>query len=299
VGEKLRATDSKANARRKEHVIPDGTRVMILDPRRVSKKEPRWVGPYTGMERTKGGPYTLMDSTQVLLSRKVPRDQIKVIDPSAFPPEGDAYYEVECVLDHKGKTGEYEYLVKWKSYDDDHNSWVAWKDFEDTQMISKYWNLRGKKQQDEGIECQRIGEETNLEADNADTPRKEGPEPGTDLESGEEKLESVVAVEQAGQDGYVPEGFDIPNCILEQKTTERHGRRTKKVKIQWQAESGMTPICTWEPAAHFPRARFEWLWDEWRLRKMAKESITPAAPAKGKVKRMRRRTPSKIAALQL
>lgn len=38
--------------------------------------------------------------------------------------ESDCQYEVECLLKHKVRGGEQFFFVKWKNYDNRHNSWV-------------------------------------------------------------------------------------------------------------------------------------------------------------------------------
>ncbi|KAI0675680.1 hypothetical protein C8Q78DRAFT_1150116 [Trametes maxima] len=57
-------------------------------------------------------------------------------------------YEIEKILDAKHGAfaeGRMGYLVKWKGYDDSHNSWVNEKDAEGaTDLIKEYWRVHKK-----------------------------------------------------------------------------------------------------------------------------------------------------------
>jgi hypothetical protein len=132
----------RVDAKRRLHrdSFPNGTFVMIKDMNRSSKHEPRWVGPYTVVDCTRAGNYTLVDSKKDLLKRPVPVDQMKLV---ALPQEADVdtsqSYVVEDLLDHRGADGAREYLVKWAGYSDDHNSWEPEGNFDDVDVIRRYW----------------------------------------------------------------------------------------------------------------------------------------------------------------
>src|SRR5690606_9602164 len=97
--------------------IPNGAIVMVIDPNRQNKFEPKYIGPYSVVRRTRNGNYQLKDQTGALLERFVPPDQLKLV--SKQPRDVDiagSVYEVEQILKHRGAPGEREYLVKWKHY---------------------------------------------------------------------------------------------------------------------------------------------------------------------------------------
>ncbi len=61
-----------------------------------------------------------------------PRFHISLLEPAPAIAKLDMYieiedsiieYEVEAILDHRGSTGEEEYLVKWKGYNITENIW--------------------------------------------------------------------------------------------------------------------------------------------------------------------------------
>jgi hypothetical protein len=121
--------------------FPSGATVMIKDPSRQNKFEPSYIGPYTIIRRSRGGAYVLKDATGDLLDRHVPADQMKLIARRKRRIDTDQpIYEVQSILDHRGSTGSYEYLVQWKGYDNPtDNSWEPASSFLDDSVIQSYW----------------------------------------------------------------------------------------------------------------------------------------------------------------
>lgn len=121
--------------------FPVGASVMIKDVTRTSKMDPRYEGPFTVVRRNAGGAYILQDATGSLLSRNVPINHMKMITKDSGTPEDNAF-EIEAIINHQGAAPRYKYLVKWKGYSDDNNSWVPAADFNDVDIIKKYWKRR-------------------------------------------------------------------------------------------------------------------------------------------------------------
>ena len=62
------------------------------------------------------------------------------------PVEDDTnIYEIQQILNHRPREGrdEMEYLVRWKGYTPEHDSWVPFTDFIQTGLIEKYRRRRG------------------------------------------------------------------------------------------------------------------------------------------------------------
>ncbi|GHJ90317.1 hypothetical protein NliqN6_6719 [Naganishia liquefaciens] len=55
----------------------------------------------------------------------------------------DEEYEIEDILGHELKNGQYRYLVSWAGYGPEHNSWTLERDFGSTEIIDDYWSKQG------------------------------------------------------------------------------------------------------------------------------------------------------------
>ena len=53
-------------------------------------------------------------------------------------------YEVEAILDHKGKGRSRQYLIKWKDYDVSENSWEPRRNLDDGPLIKEYLKSIGE-----------------------------------------------------------------------------------------------------------------------------------------------------------
>ncbi|KAF9092574.1 hypothetical protein BGX27_001768 [Mortierella sp. AM989] len=110
------------------NVFLNGTVVMALDP-------------IKGNKLSRNGAYVLKDATVTELHRKYA--QLKVV---LVEPEDPNAYVVKKVLDHKEPTKTYKewrYLVRWKEYGPEHDSWKPHIDFFETKCIHDYWNNTG------------------------------------------------------------------------------------------------------------------------------------------------------------
>ena len=93
--------------------IPAGATVMIKDPVRANKFEPKYIGPYTIARRARNGAYVLRDVDGDILDRHVPIDQIKIVSKTSRTKDTDTYV-VDKILKHRGAPGAYQHLVQWK-----------------------------------------------------------------------------------------------------------------------------------------------------------------------------------------
>jgi len=122
-----------------ENSFPVGAIVTIRDPTRNDKFQPKYLGPYTIIRRTRNGTFQLKDETGVMLDRHVPVDQLKLI--SKTPRQRDletSAYEVEDIVGHTGTTGSYVYHTKFKGYPGP--EWIPEENFADTNVIRRYWS---------------------------------------------------------------------------------------------------------------------------------------------------------------
>jgi transposase InsO family protein len=122
--------------------LPTGARVVIKDPTRKDKFEPKYIGPYTIIRRAQNGAYVLRDDTGDILDRHVSIDQIKMY--SRETDEEDEKrkqetYDVDFVSDHSGSASDnsLQFLTHWVGYEEP--TWVASEDFDDDSPIRAYW----------------------------------------------------------------------------------------------------------------------------------------------------------------
>jgi hypothetical protein len=74
------------------------------------------------------------------LDRRVPPDQMKLLHRSARKKDTDEpVFDIDLIIDHRGKPGQYEYLIKWKGYSDEDNTWEPAVNFIDDKCIQDYW----------------------------------------------------------------------------------------------------------------------------------------------------------------
>jgi transposase InsO family protein len=143
----------------KDELLP-GTIVQIKDPLYLlnpsmrPSSEPMYIGPYTIVRRTLYGPYILRDDTGDIYHRQVNIDQMKVVySPKHLPAAADDnnddgdMYEVDYIMKHEEKNGQFRYFIKWKGYDVKDASWVSEDDINDPQPVERYFKLLVAKKQ--------------------------------------------------------------------------------------------------------------------------------------------------------
>jgi hypothetical protein len=120
--------------------LPVGTRVMALDVNKTSKHDQNFVGPYQVTEVRPSGTYLLTDDLGQTLRRGI--SQLKVI-PEAKTDEKS--YELDKIIEHKGHGKHIRYLVSWKGYGEEDNSWLSSDKFDDDKIIQEYWKSKPKQ----------------------------------------------------------------------------------------------------------------------------------------------------------
>jgi transposase InsO family protein len=133
------AMKSSFDATHKQADIPDGSYVMVRETARRKKLDPRFEGPFKVIGKS-GSAYTLQDNSGALLPRNYPPSALKLI--SSDPVLDSESYVVDTILNHRETTHGYEYLVRWKNYSKDHDSWEPSASFDDEVTITNYWNRR-------------------------------------------------------------------------------------------------------------------------------------------------------------
>jgi hypothetical protein len=118
--------------------FPQGSLVMKQVIPRSSKAEPGWEGPYTVMRRTRGGTYILRDQTGEVSAKGTPVSQLRLISyENNISPDS---FEVEKLVGHRTTNGKREYLIKWKGFSEESNTWTPEADVDTMQCIVEYWD---------------------------------------------------------------------------------------------------------------------------------------------------------------
>jgi hypothetical protein len=136
--------DEKATKKRgKAKEFGVGDKVMTLDTVRGPKHEARMLGPFWIAEVLKGGSIKLREGLPdlTILPRVFPVSHLKLIEKK---PEFDEAPEfiVKEILDVKGPEGKRKYLVRWKHYTEEHNSWEPTSMFSSDEVIKRFWKER-------------------------------------------------------------------------------------------------------------------------------------------------------------
>lgn len=164
--------------------FPKDSIVMIKDvkyaahPGLKPKTEPKYVGPYVVVQRSRNGAYLLKDTDGNLLDRKVPIDQMKKTSPNL---EMETIYQVEKVLDHRERDdGGREFLTKWHGYDEP--TWNREEDFLDTQVIQNYWKKKSASTSSGSKKKAKVKPPTSFSSTNGDILEQDeddGPAPSS------------------------------------------------------------------------------------------------------------------------
>lgn len=118
----------------------------------TQKLLPKWIGPFTVIKDIKGIAFKLALPVSMakihpvfhasLLKPYYPSGSTQPPPPPILDDEGDLVYFVETVLDHRlrksGRKSVTEYLIKWRGYSHEHNTWEPESNVFDDDLIKEY-----------------------------------------------------------------------------------------------------------------------------------------------------------------
>ena len=142
-----------------------GTYVMHKILHKTNAFAPSYVGPYQVIRQNDGGAYILRDEEGMLMSRNYIASELKAINQEEIVPKSELF-EVEAIIQDNGNPQNREYLVKWKNYNKDHNSWVKTDDFTDTEFIIDYWKKVKKDHAGRPVDVKKIINDKRKQAQN-------------------------------------------------------------------------------------------------------------------------------------
>ena len=127
--------------------IAAGSSVMVKDVTRSKSGAPYFTGPFVVLRCTSAKTYTLLTPDGALFHRNVPLQDLKVISSKpvvdlADLSSLDRTYLIERVIDHRGPPSKYEFLVKWKGYEE--KTWEPYANFSGVgeDALRDYWDSR-------------------------------------------------------------------------------------------------------------------------------------------------------------
>ena len=115
--------------------LPVNSIVMTEATNKGKKLDHNFLGPFRVVARTEGGSYTLMDMANHLLPRNYAPEQLRIV---SLPTPAEISHEIDCLLDDKLEGGIQHYLVRWRGYDDSHDSWEPVNSFDSLDLIAEY-----------------------------------------------------------------------------------------------------------------------------------------------------------------
>jgi len=145
-----------ADKARGDTTFVEGDQVMLattnlkLDGYPINKLKPRWLGPFTIIEKVSDVVYRLQlpDSMKIhptfhvsLLKRYInsPSYQDAVLKPPPVVLDGDEEFEVERILGHRRHRRGVEYLVRWKGYGPEEDSWEPEAHLQNAPQVSQQY----------------------------------------------------------------------------------------------------------------------------------------------------------------
>jgi hypothetical protein len=137
---------ARLNKRNRSRDFKTGDIVMLLNPKAdfnqpTGKFQPRYVGPFQIASKSRTGAITLLTSDGEPFPRLVRPHQLKFI--SASSKYLDDVLEVDHIIDHRGTVGNYSYLVRWKGFSKDDDTWEPESNFHTDEVIQDYWKRVG------------------------------------------------------------------------------------------------------------------------------------------------------------
>jgi hypothetical protein len=139
---KMKADKEKRafNKKHKTINIPLHAYVMVRDEVRKSKLDPKNEGPFQIVGKSRRGSYFLRDNDGQYITRSFPPSALVPLSTNPTFPQDS--YQVDKILEHEETADGMRYRVRWKNYPPENDTWEPEDNFNDQEIIHKYWDQR-------------------------------------------------------------------------------------------------------------------------------------------------------------
>lgn len=162
----------QTNKKRRETAFEEGDQVMLSTkhlpirnyPDSVTKKLlPLYIGPYKVSKKISSHAYRLdlpinfriHNTFHVSLLKMYHGNNYPSEQPSSINVEGHEEYEVEEIIEERGRAGRKAYLVKWLGYPREQCTWEPVSNLTHCDEALEKWNTRKSRERKEGDEAAR------------------------------------------------------------------------------------------------------------------------------------------------
>ncbi|KAF9135669.1 hypothetical protein BGX30_011487 [Mortierella sp. GBA39] len=120
--------------------FPSGSLVMVTDAPAEGFESP-YEGHLKVIRQTTRGAFVLRDAMNRVSGRNYALEQMKLVTQAidAESHQGD-HHEIEKILNHRDAKGWRLYTVKWKGYDEQHNSEIPFGNFDSQVTVTAYYD---------------------------------------------------------------------------------------------------------------------------------------------------------------
>jgi hypothetical protein len=234
--------ENKMNERHQVLSLKSGSMVMARNFGSKSKWDDRYIGPYEVIQQHEGGAYSLREPTGEIMDGRFTIEQLKPVDRHVTKNvkknapgsqsvvdgavrqagrEQENSYEVSKIVGHRQTPDGCEYLVRWKGYDANDDSWLEFKDFNITRPINTYWRKQrrelDKEKQHQQKKVQDSKQATSTKSKSLQNKKKVS-------------FQSVAAATTSVNMPISTNGLEGSDVMLSVYTT-RSGRQVKPIQL--------------------------------------------------------------------